>query len=561
MTQQKTVVAKECRFAVYVPPPMHGEPDLHLVKEVIHYSDNTKQNNVLLVKDFKRDFYVTKKGQRNHEEKKEFEELNNLLLFKSRECDLADSINKALGQSYMRGDLRKTCASPYVYGADILSTAIIKQKYMDKYQITPTLYSTAVADVETDVIEGHEKIIMASVTCKNVALIAIVKDFMKGITNIEQKIQDAALFYIGDIIKDRNIKIEVALVDSDIDAIKAVISRAHQIMPDFLSFWNMDFDISKIISACERVGIDPKDIFTDPSVPLEYRMFKYKRGPDKKVTASGLVTPIKPALRWHTVFTPASFYVIDSMCAYRHIRMGEQELQSYSLDFVLNHEKCRGKLKFDQCPYTGLKWHQEMQSKFKIEYCVYNLFDCISVEILEEKTKDLGTSLPMFSGCSDFQHFRSQPKRIVDDLHYVLLKKNKIIASTGDSLTTEHDSEVLTLDGWIVTLPAHLIYENGINIVAEAPNLISNIRRDVGDLDVSGSYPNGQAVFNISKGTTRTELVDIEGIDEEVFRMQGINLSGGSSNALSYCQTMFGFPSMTELDYYYEQDKDIYNHI
>ncbi len=161
--------------------------------------------------------------------------------------------------------------------------------------------------------------------------------------------------------------------------------------------------------------------------------------------------------------------------------MGEQELQSYSLDFVLNHEGCRGKLKFDQCPYTGLMWHQEMQSKFKIEYVIYNLFDCISVELLEEKTKDLAISLPMFSGCSDFQHFRSQPKRIVDDLHFVLLKKRRVIASTGDTMTTEHDTETLSLDGWSVTLPAHLICENGVNIVEENPSLITNVRRDVGD--------------------------------------------------------------------------------
>ena len=532
---------------------------MHLVKEVIHYSDKTTSNNVLLVKDFKRDFYVTKKGQRNHQEKKEFEELDNLLLFKTRECDLADSINKALGQGYMRGDLRKACGSPYVYGADILSTAIIKQRYTEKYNILPSLYSTAIADVETDVIEGHEKIIMASITCKSVAFVAIVKSFMKGIANVESKVHQAAEHYIGDIVKQRNINIEVVLVEDDIEAIRAVINKAHKIMPDFLGFWNVDFDMTKIINACDRVGIDPTDIFSDPSVPREYRMFKYKRGPDKKVTASGLVTPIKPALRWHTVFTPASFYVIDAMCAYRHIRMGEQELQSYSLDFVLNHEGCRGKLKFDQCPYTGLMWHQEMQSKFKIEYVIYNLFDCISVELLEEKTKDLAISLPMFSGCSDFQHFRSQPKRIVDDLHFVLLKKRRVIASTGDTMTTEHDTETLSLDGWIVTLPAHLICENGVNIVEENPSLITNVRRDVGDLDVAGSYPNGQAVFNISKGTTRTELISIEGIDEEVFRMHGMNLSGGSTNALAYCQAMFVFPTLTELDAIYDQDEMIYS--
>jgi hypothetical protein len=63
-------------------------------------------------------------------------------------------------------------------------------------------------------------------------------------------------------------------------------------------------------------------------------------------------------------------------------------------------------------------------------------------------------------------------------------------------------------------------------------------------------------VFNISKGTTRTELVSIGGIDEVIFRMQGINLSGGSTNALSYCQVMFGFATTEELDAIYESNKE-----
>lgn len=78
--------------------------------------------------------------------------------------------------------------------------------------------------------------------------------------------------------------------------------------------------------------------------------------------------------------------------------------------------------------------------------------------------------------------------------------------------------------------------------------------------DLTGQRdPNGQAVFNISKGTTRTELISIEGIDEEVFRMHGMNLSGGSTNALAYCQAMFGFPTLTELDAIYDQDEMIYS--
>lgn len=50
--------------------------------------------------------------------------------------------------------------------------------------------------------------------------------------------------------------------------------------------------------------------------------------------------------------------------------------------------------------------------------------------------------------------------------------------------------------------------------------------------------------MNISKETTVKELIKVVGVDPYTFRMQGINLSGGQTNALEYCQTMFNFPTM-----------------
>lgn len=66
-------------------------------------------------------------------------------------------------------------------------------------------------------------------------------------------------------------------------------------------------------------------------------------------------------------------------------------------------------------------------------------------------------------------------------------------------------------------------------------------------LDVSASYPNGGCVFNISKETTKTELCRIRGVSETMQRMQGVNLSGGHTNAVEFCVGMFSLPTMEEL--------------
>ena len=66
-------------------------------------------------------------------------------------------------------------------------------------------------------------------------------------------------------------------------------------------------------------------------------------------------------------------------------------------------------------------------------------------------------------------------------------------------------------------------------------------------LDVSAAYPNNQCVLNISKETTAKEIVEIVGIKEHTQKMQSINLSGGQTNALEFCQTMYNFPKLDEL--------------
>ena len=73
MSAEKTIKAKECRFAFHIPTRSKDFPDLHLVKEVIHYEDGTTEPNVRFVKGFKRSFWITQKKYRNHEQKKERE--------------------------------------------------------------------------------------------------------------------------------------------------------------------------------------------------------------------------------------------------------------------------------------------------------------------------------------------------------------------------------------------------------------------------------------------------------------------------------------------------------
>lgn len=551
---QRQVKGYECRFAVSCPPARPGGDDLHVVKEVIHYTDGTTSTNLRKLMNYQRPFWIAKKGCRNYEDKKEWEDKSKLIEFKSTQSNLVTSVARAMDEMYKlkngRTSLRELCRSPYIYGADILSTAIIKKSYKDQFKDLITYYTVAPFDLEFDVVDGTEQITMATLSFKERVVTVIQKSFFAGFVNIEEQLQAKLQEYLGPYVAKRNIKWEIILVDKEHEIITKIFERAHQWQPDFVAIWNIEYDMGKMLTALERAGIDPATVFSDPSVPREFQFFKYKKGSAQKVTASGKVTPVKPEMRWHTIYTPASFYFIDAMCAYRQIRMGQQEEQSYSLDSILDLKLGIRKLTFKEADgLNKIDWHKFMQRNHKFEYVIYNVFDCVSMEELDEETLDLAVSLPMFSKSSDFMYFKSQPRRSVDDLHWFCLIQDppRVVGTTSDQMTDDFDEETVSLKDWIVTLPAHMVMDNGLQCIEENPHLRTNIRTFVGDLDVSSSYPNGEAVFNISRETTKREIIEIEGVSEHLKRMAGLNYSGGHTNAVEIATSIYKLPTFETL--------------
>lgn len=542
-------IAYECRFAFYA-QSNRDDSDVHLVKEIHHFADGTTKPYLRTIKNHKRPFYVTKKGAQNHKSKKEFELMDNLIRFDSTQCKLKDAVASALNMQWSRGTMRDLQASPYLYGTDITSTALLKQSYQDRYPDTITPFKIACFDTETDVLHGTNEIVMATISFKERVFTVVKKSFVAGYSNVIERLQVLAQLYLGEVIAARNITMEFMLVDTEIDIVRATIGKAHEWKPDFLAIWNILFDMDKMITACEKAKVHPADIFNDPQLPRQYRHFEFKIGAAKKVTASGKTMNFKPAQRWHTVFSPASFYLVDAMCAYRQVRQGSAEEPSYALDNILKKHLKRGKLKFTQADqYSGLEWHKVMQEKHPLEYVIYNQFDCISMEMLDEKTLDLQLSMPLFSGCSDFSHFNSQPRRTCDRLdgyvkHY---DPPRVMATTASEMAEDFDDETVALSDLIVALRAERVVDNGICIIEENPHMVTNIRIGQSDLDVSAAYPTNEIVANISKETTRKELISVQGVDEVTKRMNAINFSAGHVNAIEFCTSMLNMPMLDAL--------------
>ena len=563
----------ECKFAIYIPPKKENQPDYHLIKEAVHKEDGSIEKKIRLIKDYQRPFYITEKQYRIHNDKKERENLDKLAKYVCTQSNLKNTLAKVLNKPYSNESINQLSASPYVYGVDISSTTHIKAEYIKRFPDCRSPYSVAYFDTETDVIIGHQNVIISSIVFENKIALAVDIKFIKDIANPIIAITNKFNFYLKEYIEKYDLKLEVFIVENAYEAIKACIDKAHEWKPDFLAIWNLDFDINKIIKACDEAKIDPKHVFSDPSLHNDLKFFKYKQGKKKKVTASGKVQPIPPSSQWHVVECPASFFIVDAMCVYRLIRLAKQEKQRYDLDSILNDELTLGKLSFKEADkYKKLEKHIFMQKNYKLEYIVYNIFDSFSMQLLDNKTMDLKYTMPVYAGLTDFANFKSQPKRISDALYFYLLETDQtVLGSTGkapqynkyvDDLNKEDEDEpdikldILSLKGWIVTLKAMMLDNDGLNCIKENKHMRSNIRGISADTDCTSSYPSDIIVANVSKETTKREIITIEGIDESVFRLQNINCLGGSVNAVQYCTTMFNFPQPEDVYKYFLENKE-----
>lgn len=428
-----------------------------------------------------------------------------------------------------------------------------------------TPFNVAVFDIETNMFSKEEETIVASLSYKDKMITTIKRDWIGNIPDLENKLRKKFDFYLGDmrigknkpkdgeedkrpIVGERIKEWEIVVCDTAGECIKKCFDKAHEWSPDIIAIWNIDFDLPHCVRDLERDGLDPKDVFCDPWVPAHLRHFKYNQGKAFRAK-KGKDMPLKPAQRWHWVDCPASFWFVDAMQAYYIIRIAQADKPSYALDYILDLELGARKLKFtelDDVSASSKEWHEKMQAKWKLEYIIYNTFDVISVEYVDEKTFDLAVSMPGGCGISHFKDFNSQPRREWDEIQTFLLERG-MVGGNGKGIRKPTDDLQISTDDWINTLPAHMMPLTRSVFYEETNLLYTKIRTHCADLDITSAYPSNTVALNISQSTTVSELIDIQGVCELVRRNEGLNMSGGPTNAIGVMTNLFGCPQLDEL--------------
>jgi hypothetical protein len=505
-------------------------------------------------KNYMRPFWITKEKFRNHTDKKEVEYEHLLKECETNQRGLNKAIVRQLGYGNPKQQLRTICRNQYIYGADITTPTLMKRTYKEKWPDLFTQNVVAALDTETDMWNGNGKdIIISSVTCKDKVILTILESWIKDIPDPINTIMKALHQHLAKYIEERGMKFEIQIIDSAGKMAKVCMDRVHEWQPDFVCAWNMDFDINVMTRALEKDGYDLPDVFSDPRVPPEYRHFKYKPGPTTKKKADGSIENLPPSDRWNVVEAPASFVWIDPMCVYRKIRTAAGKEPSYGLDYTMkkNLGEDIGKLYFPMGDSTAVpgsvEWHMQMQKYYKVNYIVYNIFDNLGIELLDEVTTDLSTQVSILSESSEYTVFNSNPKRNVNEFYFAMRKEGLIAGTCSDKMEDENDRLLLGKDDWIVTLPTHNVVANGVFLIKELPTVRSFVRKGVSDADIGSTYPNGEILMNLSKMTTMMEVCRVAGVLPSKQRLLGINLTGGAVNAIEIMTDALKAPNSWEL--------------
>ena len=379
----------ECKLVTHLSELEVGE-DVHLVKEIYEDDDGTIKDRINVIKNFKRPFWITKEMFRTYNNKKESESLKKLNKFYATESSLYREISKRLGDRYINiYQPRILKKSPYLYGSDVESRTILKYMYQKKHGENARNYRVGVFDIEVDILTN--KIILITIVTYNECRTVALKEYADKIPDLNNRLRDSLIKNIPEVDFKETVfnNFHFKVFDNEIDMIKYIFHHANYMNIDFLTGWNIKYDITEIVERLEKNNINIASVFHYDKIPSEYKFFKFKEGRSKKITEAGREIPLPPEEQWHTIKSSTNYYFIDAMNAHRFVRVGGATVPGgYGLDNILKVEGITGKLKFESNDgFKGIEWHMYMVDKKPLEYIVYNIWDCMSILALAPKQK------------------------------------------------------------------------------------------------------------------------------------------------------------------------------
>lgn len=508
-----------------------GGNDALVVSEMLEFENGSTEPKLTVYKSPHVSFWVTQQAYQGHPDKKEFEHLSKLDEFRVKYKDKDKEIFKVLNGYYPNfltpKQRRELLQSPYLYGGNITVEALTAMKYkseMEKAGKISQSPTTGFFDIEQSLLPGSfGKLPLMVFTHENRVFLAMKKSFMHEerhgsmVPVTVDDIKEAVNLYIEPMVDeifrenkdlaDYKSKLpftyEYFVGETEVDMIKWIFGKMHEMKTTFIGVWNLGFDIPEIIKVLRDNDVRLEDVFADPSLrngPFAYAHFKEDKRQVHHFTQ-----------KWHWLTNTAHFQFIDSMALYSYIRQVDGKEASYALDDILKKFGLGGKLKIDKTEelkdLQTADWHRAMLSKYFSLYAVYAMWDGMALQILEWLNNDL-TAMMLLSDTTPVKFFPNQTIRVTNTL-FQEWKPKQWILGTGIDIEAERDEDLLT-GGGAVLEPQNLVAK-GIKLFEEWPNHATHCYAWQNDFDFSAQYPTNILVMNISKQTKTSTMFSING--------------------------------------------------
>lgn len=504
--------------------------DAVVVSELVHYEDGRVVPQLNVIKKPKRSFYVTKTAYRNHNEKKEIENVAALDKYTVPNSELEREIFKVFNGYYPSKyvGLKDLCVSPYLYGADVSIETLIKADYQKRFDATgrsPAPATTGFFDIEWSVLQGNlGEITVISMTHEHRVYTAILEHAFFYIDAHGQRVQGVLdeLKALGSTIlppmidqvlstnkglkqhRDKKFEFFYFVGNTEIVLIEWIFAQLHALKTSLIGIWNIDADIPAILKALKRANVAPETIFCPTTIDMKYHKVDYRHD-DKKVA--------HPTDKWHWLYCTSHTQFYDSMAWYAKLRtVNGKEAGGYSLDNVLEQNGLGGKLHFSELPdladLSKIDWHRRMQSRYPYYYIIYNQWDVISIQLMEWKSSD-AQSMLLLSESTSLAKLTKQTRKVSDTLYVDWIEKGWVLGTTAADMKSPYDDDIGAVGGAVLS-PLRLDY-SGLNVLVEAPHHKTQLHAFVNDVDFTGMYPTIGQAANISKDTKLSTVLYITG--------------------------------------------------
>lgn len=562
---QKKIIARVCKHAHLSFYKYNKENDLLTAKITNIFDDGSREDQLVHIENFKRDFYIVKKKDRTFKDSRDYIEINKCDKYQSNEGRLATNISKVLfGRPDRSADLNELKNNPYIFGCQESVPVVFKQKFYDKYpDYQPQeVYSVAAYDVETFILPDGSvgPVCMASTTHQNRVYWAGLRSIFKGEPDdvVIKKLNEHADKYLKEYMEKHNVKIHFQLEDTPGKIVYNNIQFWHELGPDYIVSWNANFDMEANQRELKNEGFDLAKTYSDPNTPNGYQDYFYYPGREFKTKVDGTRTPLDNHERFPVIKAPAKWQWFDGMSFYAIKRAPQGKKESYSLQATAQHEKVLSKLYTDIGSHLqegSAEWHKWMLENEPYLYAMYNIQDNWVIEDINRATNDYSMSLPSLLTSSELNSYQSQPSMISDMLSFIALKNGYVWGTVGRRKEDPFKEMKPDLRDWIALLHAEMNEENGKKLYEGLNNWVSKAHGYTDDIDVSSAYPSVTVSLNVSNKTTKLEVCKIEGVDRIEYRRLGVNYaSSPQANAVTLSSTIYGMPSLIEINNFYSNN-------